>query len=198
MNSFVAMTCLLAVATATPYGYYPGGYTYGYPSAVTYGSRSTYVQPAYFNYYQPTAFTGYATPVSSSNFFSYNKPLSSDGKDLIAAGVPRLGQAMAKLNELSAQLPTYLANVSPQTKSDIGKVNGIVNDLCAKAMSEINPTAYSNSYTPEGLKEMCNYIAKVGNDIVSGIDNPAIFQKYTSDLQSAVTALSDNAAELTL
>ena len=192
------MTCLLAVATATPYGYYPGGYTYGYPAAVTYGSRSSYVQPAYVSYYQPTAFPGYVAPVTSSNLFSYDKPLSSDGKDLITAGVPRLSQAMAKLNELSNQLPTYLANVSPQTKSDIGKVNGIVNDLCARAMSEINPSAYSNSYTSQGLKEMCAYIAKVGNDIVSGLDNPAIFQKYTSDLQTAVTALSDNAAELTL
>ena len=248
------MSCLFAVATATPYGYYQGGYTNVVPAAYTYGSRSTYVQPAYSHHYmqpaypaavqpvrsdlrsvytqpaysqqyayqpatyaKPTAFTAFSTPAASSanlfqqykfpnfkaqtssnNPFSYNKPLASDSKDLISAGVPRLIQAMTKLNELSVQLPTYLANADPQTKSDIVKVNGIVNDICARATSEINPTAYSGRYTPEGLKEMCDYITKVGNDIVAGLDNPAIFQKYTSDLQGAVTALNSNAADLVL
>ena len=245
------MSCLLAVTTATPYGYYQGGYTNVVPAAYTYGSRSTYVQPAYshqyvqpayqaafqpvtsglrsvftqpaysqqyaYPYAKPTAFTAYSTPASSSanvfqqykfpnvksqtssnNLFTYDKPLTSDFKDLISAGVPRLIQAMTKLNELSIQLPTYLANADPQTKSDIIKVNGIVNDICARATSEINPTAYSGRYTPEGLKEMCDYITKVGSDIVAGLDNPAIFQKYTSDLQGAVTALNSNAADLVL
>ena len=106
-------------------------------------------------------------------------------------------QAMAKLNELAPQLPTYLANMDPQTKSDIAKVNGIVNGICARAIDEVNPTAYTST-TPEGLKEMCDYIAKVGNDIVEGLDNPAIFQKYTRQLNDAVTVLSSNAADLTL
>ena len=58
--------------------------------------------------------------------------------------------------------------------------------------------AYSNSYTPQGLKKMCAFIAKVGTDIVSGLDNPSIFQKYTNDLQTAVTVLNGNAADLVL
>ena len=199
-NAFVAMSCLLAVATATPHGYYQEGQTYVFPAAVTFGSGSTYVQPAYVTYGKPTAFSGYSAPTSSSmnGLFGYDRPLSSDSKDLISAGMPRLTQAMAKLNELSTQLPTYLANVSPQTRSDIVKVNGIVNNVCARAMSEINPNAYSNIYTPQGLKEMCAYIAKVGSDIVAGLDNPSIFQKYTNDLQTAVTALNGNAADLVL
>ena len=123
--------------------------------------------------------------------------MASDSKTLISAGVPRLMQAMAKLNELAPQLPTYLANMDPQTKSDIAKVNGIVNGICARAIDEVNPTAYTST-TPEGLKEMCDYIAKVGNDIVEGLDNPAIFQKYTRQLNDAVTILSSNAADLTL
>ena len=104
-----------------------------------------------YSYYKPTTFSSYLTPVvseapvTSSNFFSYGKPLESYGKDLIAPGAQRLIQAMAKLNELSTQLPTYLAIVSPQTKSGNDKINGIVNDLCARAMSEINPTVYSKS-----------------------------------------------------
>ena len=198
--SFVAMTCLLAVATASPNGYYGrynGGY-YGKPSAYQYGSMYSG-----YNGYKPfTAFRTAPTtaaPATSAfaDFFGYNQPLTDDAKQLISAGAPRLTQAMAKLNELSNQLPTYLQNVSPQTKADINKVNEIVNNVCARAMTEINPSAYS-MYTPSGLKEMCDYIAKVGNDIVAGLDNPAIFQKYTSDLQTAVTALNGNAADLVL
>ena len=191
------MTCLLAVATASPNGYF-GGY-YGRPSAYQYGS----MYPGYNQQgYKPfTAFRAAPTPAPASatmgGLFSYNQPLTDDAKQLISAGAPRLTQAMAKLNELAKELPTYLQNVSPQTKSDINKVNGIVNDICARAMTEINPSAYS-MYTPSGLKEMCDYIEKVGNDIVAGLDNPAIFQKYTSDLQTAVTALNGNAADLVL
>merc|ERR1712203_914717 len=125
-------------------------------------------------------------------------PLPADSKALISAGAPRLAQAAAKLNDLSAQLPTVLANIDPATKGDIAKVNGIVNDICARAMAEIKPTAYTKNYTPQGLKEMCDYVGKIGGDILAGLDNPAIFQKYTADLQSAITALNGKAAELTL
>ena len=45
---------------------------------------------------------------------------------------------------------------------------------------------------------MCDYIAKIGNDILSGLDNPAIFQKYTADLNKAIIALNGKAAEITL
>ena len=181
-NSLIAMSCLLAVASANQFGYFQRpSQLYGAPS---YNWNYNWMNKA------PTAF---AAPVAQ-----YNAPtMPSDSKTLISAGVPRLMQAMAKLNELAPQLPTYLANMDPQTKSDIAKVNGIVNDLCARAIDEVNPTAYTST-TPEGLKEMCDYIVKIGNDIVEGLDNPAIFQKYTRQLNDAVTVLSSNAADLTL
>ena len=191
----------MAVATASSSGYYSspyyrGSYTYGGPAAYTYGYPSTYQYPS------PAAYYGWMTrtpvaPVAAPIVNTFNAPLAEDSKALISAGVPRLTQAMAKLNELSEQLPVYLANIDPQTKTDIAKVNGIVNDICARAMDEIQPSAYK-SYTPQGMKEMCDYIAKVGGDILAGLDNPAIFQKYTSQLQGAVTALNANAADLIL
>ena len=48
------------------------------------------------------------------------------------------------------------------------------------------------------MGEMCNYIAKIGQDILGGLDNPAIFQQYTADLNKAILALNGKAAELTL
>ena len=189
-NSFVAMSCLLAVASATPYGYYSSPYytvgAYGAPAAYSYGAPSAYTYAA------PAT---YASAASASTFTG---PLSDDAKALVSAGVPRLNQAAAKLSELSAQLPATLANIDPATKGDIAKVNGIVNDICARAMAEIKPTAYTKNYTPQGLKEMCDYISKIGGDILGGLDNPAIFQKYTADLQNAITALNGKAADITL
>ena len=79
-------------------------------------------------------------------------PLSEDSVALIKAGVPRLAQAGAKLNELAKQLPETLANIDPNTAGDIAKVNGIVGDICDKAMAKIKPTAYTKNYTPQGLK----------------------------------------------
>merc|ERR1712122_309919 len=125
-------------------------------------------------------------------------PLSEDSVALIKAGVSRLAQAGAKLNELAKQLPETLANIDPNTAGDIAKVNGIVNDICAKAMAEIKPTEYTKNYTPQGLQEMCAYISKIGGDILGGLDNPAIFQKYTADLQGAILALNGKAADLTV
>ena len=109
-----------------------------------------------------------------------------------------MSQAQAKLNELAKALPEVLANIDPKTKGRIEKVNGIVNDVCAQVIAGFKPTAYSPNITPQGLKETCDYIAKIGEDILAGMDNPAIFQKYTSDLNGIVTALNAKAADITL
>lgn len=191
MKTFVALSCLLAVATATPYGYarYASPYaTYTYGAPVAYASPVSYAAPV----------AGTFPAATLSGLTDLTGPLPADSKALISAGVPRLAQAAAKLNDLSAQLPAVLANIDPATKGDIAKVNGIVNDICARAMAEIKPTAYTKNYTPQGLKEMCDYIGTIGGDILAGLDNPAIFQKYTADLQSAITALNGKAAEITL
>merc|ERR1711944_39722 len=183
MKTFVALSCLLAVATASPYAYYASPY-----ATYTYGAPVAYASPV-----------SYAAPVAGlSGLTGLTGPLPANSKALIAAGAPKLAQAAAKLNDLSAQLPAVLANIDPATKGDIAKVNGIVNDISARAMAEIKPTASTKTYTPQGLKEMCDYISKIGGDILGGLDNPAIFQKYTADLQNAITALNGKAAEITV
>ena len=199
----------MAVAVASPAGYYRyaspyyvGGYSYGAPQGyaagipVTYGAPATYAVPA--TYAAPAEAASNAFLGGFTGQTDITGPLSGDSAALIKAGAPRLAQAGAKLNELAKQLPETLANIDPNTKGDIAKVNGIVNDICAKAMAEIKPTEYTKNYTPQGLQEMCAYISKIGGDILGGLDNPAIFQKYTADLQGAILALNGKAADLTL
>ena len=190
---------------------YPGGYVrYASPYyAGSYGVAApvTYAAGYPVNYAAPVGPINYAAPAAAaSDAFlggftgqtALTGELSADSVALIKAGAPRLSEATAKLNELAAQLPATLANIDPNTKGDIAKVNGIVNDICAKAMAEIKPTAYTKNYTPQGMREMCAYISKIGGDILGGLDNPAIFQKYTADLNKAILALNGKAAELTL
>ena len=212
-KSFVALSFILAVATASPLNYYRYaspfynvGYSVGapvsYTSPIAYAAPTAVAAPVVatpVNYAAPSepASPSFLQGFSGNTDLSSLGPLSEDSVALIKAGVPRLAQAGAKLNELAKQLPETLANIDPNTAGDIAKVNGIVNDICAKAMAEIKPTAYTKNYTPEGLKEMCAYISKIGGDILGGLDNPAIFQQYTADLNKAITALSGKAADLT-
>ena len=158
----------MAVAAATPYGYYP------YSSPYVYGSPSAYAAAI------PAA--GVVAPAITSG------PLIADSAALLKAGIPKLQLAAHKLNELSVQLPQYLANIDPATKGDIVKVNGIVNDICARVIAETQPISYSTN--------MCAYIAKVGSDIVAGLDDPSIIQTYTAQLQTAITALNVKATEI--
>ena len=71
------MSCLLAVATATPYGYYQGGYSNVVPAAYTYGSRSTYVQPAYSHQYAQPAYQAAFQPVTSGFRSVFTQPAYS-------------------------------------------------------------------------------------------------------------------------
>ena len=176
----------MAVASATPYGI-------RYASPYYAGSSSSYYTGSY-NYGTPLT---YAVPQAASGFPAFNGPITRDAATLIKAGVQPLNQAANKLNELSAQLPQSLANIDPATKGDIAKVNDIVSDVCTQAMAGNKPTSYTMNYTPDGLNEMCGYIAKIGSDILGGLDNPAIFQKYTADLQKAIVALNAKAYEIT-
>ena len=188
-NAFVAFSYLLATAVAVPNGYYrintpyyTGSYTYGLPSAVAQAPAEAYL----------SGFNG------NTDLKALLGPLSDDSATLIKAGAPRLSQAGAKLNELAEELPETLANIDPATRGDIAKLNVIIADICAKAVVETKPTSYTKNATPEGISAMCDYIAKIGNDILSGLDNPAIFQKYTADLNKAIIALNGKAAEITL
>merc|ERR1712244_102798 len=181
MSTFFALLCLLALATATPYGYY---------------SRSYYGRQAAYNYGRPTAYT-YRFPgakivkTSTVPSATFNGLTNSNAKSKVSSGLTYLNQAMEKLNELAALLPTTYSNNRYISKEAIVKVNGFVNDVCARSVAELpSTTIYSN--TQKKMKEICDYVAKVGEEILEKSDNPAELQKYiaeVSNLQKATTQL---------
>ena len=187
-----AILCLLAVATATPYGYYSRSY-YGRPAAYNYGY---YGRPAAYNYGRPTAYT-YRAPAakiaktSAVPSATFNPVANSNSKSKVSSGLTYLNQAMEKLNELAALLPTTYSNNRYISKEAIVKVNSFVNDVCARSVAELpQGTIYSN--TQKTTKEICDYVAKVGEEILEKSDNPAELQKYiaeVSNLQKATTQL---------
>ena len=169
-KALIALSCILAVATTSP---------------------------LYYKHAAPAETASNAYLHGFNGRTNLGGQISENSVALIKAGVPLLAQAGAKLNELAKQLPETLKNIDPSTIGDIAKVNWMVNDICARAVAGIKPTTYTKNYTQQGLGEMCIYIAKIGNDILGGISNPATFQQYTSDLNKAITALNGKAADLT-
>ena len=90
----------MAVATATPYGYYSRSY-YGRPAAYNYG------RPTAYTYRAPAAKIAKTSAVPSATF---NPVANSNSKSKVSSGLTYLNQAMEKLNELAALLPTTYSN----------------------------------------------------------------------------------------
>ena len=187
----------MAVATATPYGYYSRSY-YGRPAAYNYGRPAAYNygRPAAYNYGSSTAYT-YRFPgakiakTSTVPSATFNPVENLNPKSKVSSGLTYLNQAMEKLNELAALIPTTYSNNRYISKAAIVKVNSFVNDVCARSIAELPSTSiYSNRR--KTMKEICDYVAKVGEEILEKSDNPAELQKYiaeVSNLQKATTQL---------
>ena len=115
-------------------------------------------------------------------------------KQLAKTGSPYLVKASEMLQTLMKGLPTALSQMEPATRSDMGKVNQIIAEVCSNILSQSQPSTNSyykvNAYyKAEDLKTTCDYINKVGNDILAGMDNPSIIQSYVDQLQAATNSL---------
>ena len=176
----VATLHILAVASAAPYNGYPITNQYragalAYAGGLPYGN---------------TAALSYAAPASPAA--SLNGPLGADPHTLTKEGVQGLNQAMHKLNELTVQLPSILAYTDPKAVN-LAKVTELVNDICAKIIANGATTA-STGYGAAGIKGICD---KVGAELQANIGNPAVFQKYASQLHAAVNGLNALASQVT-
>jgi hypothetical protein len=206
MKSFIAVACFLAVASASPSSYY---YNSQYPQwgqqaaapAQRWGQAAAapvqgWGQPASAPLVKAPAAVA---PAASSNFdlgaasaFDMSKLLSPLTSLLgllpqLMELLPEnpgasLAKASATLDELSAQLPTALANIDPETKSDFAKVNVIIAEVCNKMLEIASPSEFSY-YTPAGITAACEMITKTANVVTRGLDDPAVFQGYSNKLR---------------
>jgi hypothetical protein len=210
MKSFVALSCLLVVASASADSYY---YNSAYPKYQRkYGYKPVAAPVAAPAVKAVQVAEKVADPVASEFGFGDLSSLSSLGAlagiDFSSLGsltslmsfLPSAKSALAgldkasdSLDNLSRGLPSALAQLDPAVKADIAKVNVIIAEVCNKIMAEATPSTFSY-YSPEGIKATCNVINKTANDIVLGLDDPSIIQSYVDKVQGLTRSLQAQAA----
>ena len=120
--------------------------------------------------------------------------ITSELKNLAKIGSPHLIKALDTIQQLTTnRLPEALKNLEPSKRADIVRTKEFIGEVCSKIIAEAQPR-YSDKYKAEDLQKICDFINKVGTDIVDGLDNPAIFQKYLSQLQTITISLLAKAA----
>ena len=191
----------MAVAAASPQGYYqyahspyPSYYQQYEPSKIVERSSQYAPAPQYHHAapvvsYAPAPAVSYApaAPVAAPAAPGFNLETL---KSLIPSGGNNLAKASDSLDNLMKGLPAALKNMDPAVKADFRKVNALIADVCNKMVNEAKPESYSY-YTPEGIKVTCDFINKTANDIVLGLDDPAIIQSYVDKLKQYTNALND-------
>jgi len=128
-----------------------------------------------------------AAPATAVNAF--------DLTSLIAMGGEALSKSTDSFNSLMKGLPTALQNIDPSIKSDVGKVNAIIAQVCSQIVetgSGSEPSTFSY-FSAEGLKSTCDYINKVANQIEAGLEDPGVTQYYVDAINKPVKALQEQA-----
>lgn len=219
MKSFIALSCLLVVASATPNSYY---YNSRFPQYQQQYAAAPVAAPQQYAY-QPIAPVaapvvkaapvvvpaasdfglGSLSQLAGTDFSSLSSSLSSLAnmdfsslsalKSMLPDPVTSLAKASKSLDDLSRGLPTALANIDPAVKADVGKVNVIIAEVCDKMLAEATPSEFSY-YSPEGIKASCDFITKTANDILLGLDDPSIIQSYVDKVQKLTRSLQAQAA----
>jgi hypothetical protein len=199
MKSFIVLFCGLAVASASPVGYWKDwsvltdALNYEPPA----NAQAVKAKPGYPSGLYPGP-APVVAPVRSSdeNVINVAEPVAEtapvnlfDWKSLIGMGGSALSKASDSLNEMMKGLQGALNNINPSLKSDVGKVNKIVDDVCNKIVEYGSESPTFTYYSPEGLKVTCDYINRVAKVIVDGLENPEVTQYYVDKLNAPTKAL---------
>ena len=133
-------------------------------------TKSAYA-PAAKSAYAPATNSVYAPKSSSSSGFQWNW-----GSLMEYVNDPWLGleKAQELLEELNKDLPDALAKMDPSLKNDIKQVNGLVVEICAKAVANARPSTITSYYSPSSMKKTCDFINKHVPEISRGLDEPEV------------------------
>jgi len=172
MKSFIALSCLLVVASASPQY---NSFGYKFLSDGKSATKSAYA-PATKSAYAPATNSVYAPAVKSNSYSSGNGFNWNWGSLMEYVNDPWLGleKAQELLEELNKDLPDALAKMDPSLKNDIKQVNGLVLEICAKAVANARPSTITSYYSPSSMKKTCDFINKHVPEISRGLDEPEV------------------------
>ena len=123
--------------------------------------------------------------------YGNSQPLPAEIKPVVDQGLHALNIASASLNSLAPQLPAALQSTNAAMKDNTAKVGKIIGKVCDKILREANPSGRAFHYfTPESLRSTCDYIRKVSDDMIAGINNPAIYVGYIEKMNEGIQKLN--------
>ena len=204
-NSFIIFSCLLAAVSASPQYYYRQyqrqvySPSRGVAPASAVASASTVAAASAVAPVLDAASGRVVVPVApltpgGPTTAALTPEITSELKNLAKIGAPHLIKALDTIQQLTTtRLPEALKTLEPSKRADIVKTKEFIGEVCSKIIAEAQPR-YSDKYKAEDLQKICDFINKVGTDIVDGLDNSAIFQKYLSQLQTITISLLAKAA----
>lgn len=179
MKSFIALSCLLVVAAATPYN----SYGYKFLSDKKSAPASTYSTKTYSN---GAKHGGYTSTYASKNTYSGSSAFSGFDLNTIMEYVNDPYYALEKsqglLEQLNEGLPDALAKMDPSIKNDIKEVNGLILEICDKAAANAKPATINSYYSPEGIKKTCDFLHKHVPEISRGLDEPQVISNLIEKL----------------
>ena len=181
-----------AAQTASPYYYKQAPRTYSYTTPV---ERSA--EPAAPAVYAPAPVAqAYATAPGSEDV-DFAKLLTDFGTiaELINDPYYALEKSQALLEDLNNELPEALEKMDKGIKDDIKQVNGLILEICDKAVANIRPTSTTSYYSPQAIKKTCGFLNKHVPTISRGMDDPSVISNLIEKL-GKFGRLSKQMAEL--
>ena len=93
-----------------------------------------------------------------------------------------LEKSQALLEDLNNDLPEALAKMDPAIKDDIKQVNGLILEICDKAVANIRPSSTTSYYSPQAMKATCGFLNKHVPTISRGMDDPSVISNLIEKL----------------
>ena len=165
------MSCFLAVAAAqipSPYYYKQSPRTYSAPVA----------SPAPALVAQASSYSKGSKDVDFATLLSDFGTIAEFINDPYYA----LEKSQALLEDLNNDLPEALAKMDPAIKDDIKQVNGLILEICDKAVANIRPSSTTSYYSPQAIKSTCGFLNKHVPTISRGMDDPSVISNLIEKL----------------
>ena len=85
-------------------------------------------------------------------------------------------------------LSMALRNLDPSIKSDIRKINSIIEETCNELSGMVEEPSTYTYYANDGFKITCNFINKLSSDILAALDDPSVLQPYVDKIKGPLNS----------
>ena len=178
------MSCVLAVAaaqTASPFYYRPAQH-YSYSAPVERAAQYENVQYANAASSPVVKSAPFTQGSGDVDFATLLADFSLIG-EMINDPYLALEKAQGLLEDLNNDLPDALAKMDPYIKKDIKEVNGLILEICDRAVANARPSDITSYYSPSAMKKTCAFLQKHVPTVSRGMDDPEVITNIIAKLR---------------